>query len=93
MNTKKQNFLMHTTNYKHNFINLLAMKLEEAGVDVTKAIGDADYDIAMAAVDCSKSVNTVVVGEDTDLLVLLCFHVTDHGFTVILLVMVKRKSR
>ncbi|WAR15716.1 hypothetical protein MAR_005821 [Mya arenaria] len=36
----------------------------------------------MTAVNYSKSINTVVVGEDTDLLVLLFYYFEDHVFSV-----------
>ncbi|WAR07159.1 hypothetical protein MAR_017117 [Mya arenaria] len=81
MNSKKHNFLLNISN-KQNFIDMLAVKLEGAGVNVTKAVGDADFDIVMTAVNYSKSINTVVVGEDTDLLLLLCYYFEDYDFSM-----------
>lgn len=41
---------------------------------VIHAIGDADRLIVQTAVDSANNHDTVVIGEDTDLLVLLCYH-------------------
>ena len=35
---------------------------------------DADLLIVKTALECAQSRNTVVIGDDTDLLVLLCYH-------------------
>ena len=47
--------------------------LEEEGCEVHHSERDANFDIVKSAIDVSANVNTVVVGEDTDLLILpLC---------------------
>ena len=38
------------------------------------AKGDADTMIVKATVECSLQINTILLGDDTDLLVLLCYH-------------------
>ncbi len=38
--------------------------------------GDADLDIVQKTIECASSSDTPLVGEDTDLLVLLCHHTT-----------------
>jgi hypothetical protein len=48
---------------------------------VLHAKADADLQIVLAAQQSAESKATAVVGEDTDLLVLLTYHIstTDHG--------------
>ena len=53
---------------------MLGSKLEIAGCTVLYAKGEADTMNVKAAVECSLQINTIVVGDDTDLLVLLCYH-------------------
>ena len=53
---------------------MLGSKLEIAGCTILYAKGDADTMIVKAAVECSLQINTIEVGDDTDLLVLLCYH-------------------
>ena len=71
--SKKEDFLRNKET-KQRFINMLGSKLEIAGCTVLYAKGDADTMIVKAAVECSLQINTIVVGDDTDLLVLLCYH-------------------
>lgn len=73
MSLKKTEFLSNPVN-KQSFINILSDKLERVGCVVQHAKGDADTLIAMTAVKSAEVVDTVLVGEDTDLLVLLCYH-------------------
>ena len=74
---KKEIFLANKGN-KQRFINMLGQKLEEEGCEVYYSEGDADFDIVRKAVDVSANVNTVVVGEDTDLLILLLYHAKEN---------------
>ena len=53
---------------------MLGSKLEIAGCTVLYAKGEADTMIVKGAVECSLQINTIVVGDDNDLLVLLCYH-------------------
>ena len=71
--SKKEDFLRNKEN-KQRFINMLGSKLEIAGCTVLYSKGDADTMIVKASVECSLQINTIVVGDDTDLLVLLCYH-------------------
>ena len=48
--------------------------MQQKGCDVIQAKGDADVDIAKAAINISALRPTTLIGEDTDLLVLLLFH-------------------
>ncbi|KAJ8043143.1 hypothetical protein HOLleu_10106 [Holothuria leucospilota] len=71
--SRKDVFLANKDN-KQRFINMIGQKMEERGFDVTHADDDADLMIVKRAVECANDGSTVVVGEDTDLLVLLCYH-------------------
>ena len=70
---KKAEFLSNPVN-KQRFINILSDKLERVGCIVQYAMRDADTLIAMSAVKYCEFVDTLLVREDTDLLVLLCYH-------------------
>ncbi|KAK3878633.1 hypothetical protein Pcinc_016764 [Petrolisthes cinctipes] len=67
---KKQEFLSNNDN-KQRFINMLSECLERTGFQVHNADGDADVLIAQTAVMAAKKHRTVLVGDDTDLLILL----------------------
>jgi len=81
MNTTKKAFLLNIANKQH-FINILADKLQKQGIDVTKCSADADYDIVKVALEYAVISNTVVIGEDTDLLVLLSHYYRSTGNSV-----------
>ena len=70
---KKELFLANDRN-KQKFISLLASKMQSEGIKVLQADDDADFLIAKTALTCAESRTTVVIGEDTDILVLLCHH-------------------
>jgi hypothetical protein len=70
---KKKDFLANEEN-KQKFINLLSEKLLNAGCNVIQAPDDADLLIVKTAVESAKSNSTVLVGDDTDLLVLMIYH-------------------
>jgi len=69
----KNKFLGNAQN-KQRFINLLSSILSEHKVETVCAKGDADCLIVKTALDIAKGNNVAVVGDDTDLLVLLLFH-------------------
>lgn len=71
---KKEEFLANVEN-KARFLKLLGEKLEGCGCDVSYARADADLLIVETAVKMSDNTDVVLVGDDTDLLVLLCYHV------------------
>lgn len=75
---KKKDFLSNKAN-KQNFLCILSSYLEEAGCLTAHARSDADVLIIQTAIQSSKTVNTVVVGEDTDLLILLLHHADMDG--------------
>jgi hypothetical protein len=59
--------------------NILPKKVFD--IRYRNAVDDADLLIAQTAVDCSLSSEVIVIGEDTDLLVLLIHHVGGKLFT------------
>jgi len=76
LTTIKENFLSNETN-KSNFTKLLMQHLELQKVRTKQAAGDADCLISQTAIDLSVLGPTFVIGEDTDLLVILCFRAND----------------
>ena len=74
LSEKKEEFLSNTTN-KQRFTHLFGRCLEENGIPVQHAQGDADCVIVQVALRSAMEYTTVLVGEDTDLLILLLFHV------------------
>ena len=57
---------------KQQFIFMLSRELEKN--NCKHASGDADFLIVQKAVQSATTSNTVLVGDDTDLIVLLCYH-------------------
>ena len=74
LSEKKEDFLANVQN-KQKFIDLVGTQMKKAGIVVVHAEGDADCLIANEALKSAKEHATHVVGEDTDLLVLLLHHV------------------
>lgn len=70
---KKEEFLASKVN-KQKFILHLGERLQQSGCTVNRAAGDAGLLIAQTAIQSARSLSTVLVGDDTDLLVLLCFY-------------------
>lgn len=70
----KDTFLSNVQN-KQRFIHLLSSALSQNGFQAVHARADADCLIAQETLEAAKSETTVLVGEDTDLLVLLLHHV------------------
>lgn len=73
MNVKKDAFLSNKKN-KQSFINLLSRTLEQNGRHTKHATGDADVLIVQTTIQYAQTANTVLAGDDTDLLILLCHH-------------------
>ena len=70
---KKQDFLANKVN-KQRFIFVLGDVLQQAGFYIEHAQGDADLHIVKAAIGSAGTQDTVLIGDDTDLLVLLLYH-------------------
>ena len=68
---KKEEFHANKEN-KQKFIHLLGNKLQQCGCTIIHADGDADLLIVQTTIQSSRSITTVLVGDDAELLVLLC---------------------
>ena len=79
LTVKKNDFLLNNSN-KQAFLLLLGSQIENEGIKVQHASGDADLPIVAAALEIASKTSVTVVGEDTDLLVLLLYHyvITSH---------------
>ena len=58
---------------------MVGERLQQKGCNIIHAEADADVDIVTAAVTMSSYKSTTLIGEDTDLLVLLLYHGTKDG--------------
>ena len=86
---KKDVFLRNSAN-NQLLIKLLGEKL--SGCNIILAPGDADLMIVQMAVQSAKSITTDLVGDDTDLLVLLCHHAHISTPDMFLILHSKQKS-
>ena len=73
---KKEEFLSRDIN-KQRLIRMISDELRKRDCTVVNAPGDADVDIVKDAVETSLLHTTTLIGEDTDLLVLLLYYA--HG--------------
>jgi len=78
LNVKKEEFLKNEKN-KQNFIKLLSEDLESNGIITSHATDDADLLIALTALKKAETIPTIIIGEDTDLLVLLIHYVNNKS--------------
>ncbi|KAE8737639.1 hypothetical protein FOCC_FOCC016896, partial [Frankliniella occidentalis] len=70
---------------KAQFLPLLSARLARAGVQVRHADADADYLIVQTALEAGRAGGSVVmVGEDTDLLVLLAVHADNTDVSMLM---------
>lgn len=69
---KKDHFLSNSSN-KQSCINMLSRYLQKVGCQTHHSQADAYLLIVQTAVGSARA-NTVLVGEDTDLLILLCYY-------------------
>jgi hypothetical protein len=70
---KKEEFFANRQN-KHLFLSMLSGELQTTNCETYHASGDAYLLIVQKAVQCATIKNTVLIGDETDLLVLLCYH-------------------
>jgi 5'-3' exonuclease len=75
---KQEEFLSVGSN-KQQLISLTSDQLRMVGCSVIQAEGDADVDIAKAAVSTASVHTTTLIGEDTDLLILLLHYAEIDG--------------
>jgi len=83
LQTKKEEFLSNQDN-NQKFIAILAQRLEQSGCEVHQAKADADLLIVQTAIASAANQEIVVVGNYTDLLVLLVHHAKNVNFRVFL---------
>ena len=76
---RKEDFLLNLKN-KKQFIDTLILHFIENGTTVVQAEGDADLLVVEEASNAVKSMDTVVAGEDTDILILLLFHSATESY-------------
>ena len=69
----KEKFLLNKEN-KHAFLLILSSYMNSNDIATTHADGDADLMIALTATEQSLISTVIVIGKDTDLLVLLIHH-------------------
>lgn len=72
---------------------MLGYRLETAGCDVHHAKGDADLLVVEVAVDCAEHKDTVVIADDTDILVLLIHYAGRAKYNLWFKPNVKRESK
>ena len=75
----KDVFLSNVAN-KQNFIDMLSHYLQLAGCLTEHAEEDVDLLIEQTAVQYAATKNTVLVADDTDLVILLCYYADPDGF-------------
>lgn len=81
INVTKEEFLSNQRN-KQKFLIELGKLLDEKGIVVKHADGDADLKIITTALECAITKNVVVVGEDTDLLILLIHYCKESNYNM-----------
>ena len=72
---KKEQFLANAKN-KQQLIEMLRQRLAKKGCTTNQADGDADVLIVQIAVKTFESKHITLLGDDTDLIVLLCYYYT-----------------
>ena len=77
---KRVDFLSNGAN-KQALIQLTMERMKQKGCDFIQAEGDADVEIAKAAISMSAFRPTSLIGKDTDLLVLLLLHTDVSKYT------------
>jgi hypothetical protein len=70
---KKDDFLANNTN-KQRFVNMVSAYLQTTNCLTYHAPGDADLLIVPKAMDSATTRDTGLIGDDTDLLILLIYH-------------------
>ena len=78
MKLKKDLFLTRTVN-RQKFINVLHDALKRIDCTILHAKGDADVLIVETTVESAKTADTILVMDDTDLLILLCYYADVHS--------------
>ena len=88
----KDLFLNDATN-KQRFVENLGQDLEAAGCKVFYASADADVLIVQKALESSDVQDTILVGDDTDLLVLAIYHSKNSTYKLIFAPELKKNAK
>ena len=72
---KKKSFLANSKN-KQKFLYFIGSELDKTGIKVQHSASDADYNIVSTACTMAKRRSVTIVGDDTDLLVLMLHHLS-----------------
>ena len=78
MKLKNYLFLSSTVN-KQKFINVLHDAFKRSDYTILQAKSDAAVLIVKAAVESAETADTILVMDDTDLLILLCYYADIHS--------------
>ncbi|KAG1710392.1 hypothetical protein GQR58_002674 [Nymphon striatum] len=78
--TMKKDIFFSNPQNKQRLLNMLSESLNENNCKTLHAESDADVLIAQTAVEAANLNTTVLVGDDTDLLILLCHHFKSGRF-------------
>ena len=78
---KKEEFLSNSR-IKQRIISYIGEKLRAKGFEVVYVKDDADYLILKTAVTKAENSETIVLGNDTDLLILLLYHLPPNAKTL-----------
>ena len=85
MRSHKRDIFLSNYSNKHNFILIRAEKFSSCGFFLHHAYADADLLIVNIALNCAMSRTTVLIGDDTDLLILLCVTIIVNLHSVVYL--------
>ena len=72
---------------------MLGAELQKYNCKVYHDSADADYLVVKKAIDTAESMDTILVGDDTDLLVLLIFHTQPQGKDIFFVPEPKKKYK
>ena len=92
MKLKKEIFLKSTVN-KQKFINVLQDSFIRMDCTILHAKDDADVVIVKTAAESAKTVDTVLVMDNTDLLILLCYNADIHSKGLYLKPEIRQKTK
>ena len=77
--TEERPMLEHRTVNKQKFINVLHDALKRTDCTILHAKGDADVLIVETTVESAKTADTILVMDDTELLILLWYYADIHS--------------
>ena len=92
LQTNKEEFLSNKHN-KQRYVAFLSQRLEQAGCEIHRARGETDVLIVQTALTSAAKQETVLVGDDTDLLVLLIYHAKNVRHNVFFRPEIRRASQ